>query len=243
MNRPLSHSIFDLVRDGVGDATPELRAILSGRLEELASKIPDRALGWEYRKELRDRFREKYPPRLGRRSGAGVAKPPPRFQRPVIAIGQSADERGRILVAILLQHPNLLHDVEEAFGAVDLPPSLARLRNAILQWSETVPVLDSQALITHLTQIGLAADAAQALSAVPYPLPACAFPDAMPAEAEAGWWHIFGLMRRGRLEQEVNAAQDEMKMRGDEATQRRLIALCKELNALREDENGEAAEP
>jgi hypothetical protein len=50
-------------------------------------------------------------------------------------------------------------------------------------------------------------------------------------------------MHRGRLEQEVAAAMRELAERGDEATQRRLIALCTARNALREDENGEAAEP
>jgi DNA primase len=240
-NRPLASSVFDLVREAVGDATPELRATLSGRLEELAGRIPDRALAWEYRKELRERFREQYPSRRGRRGGAPIAKPPPRFHRPAIAVGQGAAERGRNLLAILLSHPELLHDVEEAFGTIELPPALARVRNALLQWGETAAVLDSQALMSHLTQIGLAGDAAQALAAVP--LPACAFPDAMPAEAEAGWWHIFGLMHRGRLEQEVAAAMRDLAERGDEATQRRLIALCTARNALREDDNGEAAEP
>ncbi len=97
--------------------------------------------------------------------------------------------------------------------------------------------------MTHLTEIGLAAEAAQTLAAVPYPLPACAGPDAMPAEAEAGWWHIFGLMDRGRLEAEVAAAMRELAEHGDdEAAQRRLIALCDARNALREDDHETEAE-
>ncbi len=239
--RPLARALYDLLNEGGGKGTPEQRAALRARLEAAAGKIRDRNLAVEYRRALMERFFER-PPRPARR-GESAAKAPPQFHRPLIAVGNTTDERARNLLAILLHHPDLLHDVEEAFGAVDLPPPLARLRHAILQWSETVAALDSQALITHLTQIGLAADAAQALSAVPYPLPACAFPDAMPAEAEAGWWHIFGLMHRGRLEQEVAAAMRELAERGDEATQRRLIALCTARNALREDENGEAAEP
>ena len=93
--------------------------------------------------------------------------------------------------------------------------------------------------MTHLTQVGLAAEAAQALSAVPYPLPACARPDAQAAEAEAGWWHIFGLMHRGRLEEEVAAASRAFASRPDDAAQRRLIALCTARDALRRGEQGQ----
>jgi DNA primase len=240
--RPLSDSLYDLLRESGGEGTPEQRAALRARLEAAAGKIRDRNLAVEYRRTLMDRFFARRP-RTGRRGGEGAVKAPPLFHRPLIAAGQTATERGRNLLAILLSHPALLHDVEEAFGTVDLPPALARLRSAILHWGEAAAVLDSRALMTHLNEIGLAAEAAQAQSVVPYPLPACAFPDAMPAEAEAGWWHIFGLMHRGRLEAEVAAAMRELAERGDEATQRRLIALCTARNALREGEDGVEAEP
>jgi DNA primase len=147
-------------------------------------------------------------------------------------------ERGRTLLAILLRHPGLLHDVEEAFADVALPAPLVRLRSELLRWAEPLQMLDSDGLITHLTQAGLAAEAAQALSAVPYPLPACAMPDAQPAEAEAGWWHIFGLMHRGRLEDEVAAASRAFARHPDDAAQRRLIALCTARDALSRGEPG-----
>ncbi len=149
-------------------------------------------------------------------------------------------ERERILTAILLRHPDLLHDVDHAFAELSLPEPLDRLRATLLDWSEAADTLDSGALLTHLQHSGLATEVAQALSAVPVPLPACAAPDAMPAEAEAGWWHIFGLMHRGRLEDEVAAASQAFAERGDEAAQRRLIALCAARDALRRGEQGEA---
>ena len=69
------------------------------------------------------------------------------------------------------------------------------------------------------------------------PLPDCARPDAMPAEAEAGWWHIFGLMNRDRLEEEWLAAGRACAVQLDDASQRRLIALTKaraDLSALQD---------
>ena len=88
--------------------------------------------------------------------------------------------------------------------------------------------------MTHLTATGLAAEAAQALSAVPAPLAGCAAPEAMPAEAEAGWWHFFGLMNPVRLEAEVAAAMADFARNAGSAQERRLIALCAARNALRQ---------
>jgi DNA primase len=88
----------------------------------------------------------------------------------------------------------------------------------------------------------LANEAAQVLSAVPVPLPACAAADAQPAEAEAGWWHIFGLMHRSRLEEEVAAARRDFTLRPDQTAQRRLIALAAAADALRRGEQEADAE-
>jgi DNA primase len=237
--RPLSESLFDLVREATGEATPEQRAALRGKLEETAGRIRDKALASEYRRMLLDRF---YARRAtGPRRGAPSAARPILLSRPVPNPRAAADERCRTLLAIVLRHPNLLPDVEEALGRIDLPGAPARLRAAILHWSGTASALDSTGLITHLTSTGLAAEVAQALAAVPYPLPACARPDAQPAEAEAGWWHIFGLMDPGGLEEEVAAASRDFASRPDAAAQRRLIALCTAREALRRGEQGQDA--
>jgi hypothetical protein len=73
-------------------------------------------------------------------------------------------------------------------------------------------------------------------------MPSCAAPDASPAEAEAGWWHFFGLMDRGRLEEEVATAQRRLAGRFDAANQRRLIALRTAFEALCKGEEGAEVE-
>ena len=248
--RSLSTALYDLLHEGHGDATPEQRAAFRTRLEEAARRIPDRALSSEYRRALLDRFFSSRPAQRGSRGGAAVPAPPPPRQAPS---GTTATgERGRILVAILLLHPGLLHDVEDTFRGLDLPPSLDRLRSALLDWRDRLQdevaehvenraqMLDSTALMTHLTQIGLDAEAAQVLSAVPYPLPGYASAVAMPAEAEKGWWHIFGLMNRGQLEDEIAAARRSFAERGDEASQLRLIGLCEALRRVEQGNEDEA---
>jgi len=70
------------------------------------------------------------------------------------------------------------------------------------------------------------------LAGTPVPLPVCASSSAMPAEAEEGWWHIFGFLNVERLRQEVDLARQEMAkgLTGD--TQRRLERLKDALNKV-----------
>jgi len=243
---PISTALFGLMREGVGDS-PEQRAGLRTRLEAAAAKVEDKALAGEIRRALLDQFFASRPQTArkpfqapgggfqpgGRGRFGPPAKPPPAFDRPTPGPGPAADERARTLVAILLRHPYLLPDIEEAFAGLELPQPLQELRNALLQWSAASPPLDSGSLITHLSQTGLATHVAQALSAVPVPLPQCALATAMPAEAASGWWHFFGLMNPGRLEDEVASASRAFAATADEAAQRRLIALCTARDALR----------
>jgi DNA primase len=225
--RPLVDALYDLIREGSGDATPEQRAGFLNRLDQAAGRIPDRALADEYRQALRGRFyaarrrgRPQGRPQRGGQRPAAVQT----IQRPRIGGGAPAMERGRILTAILLRHPALLHDVEHAYAGLELAPPFARLRDALLGWANNVDVLDSQALMDHLTMSGLQKDAEISLAAVPAPLPACALSDAMPAEAIDGWWHIFGFLNVERLRAEVAEAEAEFARDMSPDNQNRLRA-------------------
>jgi DNA primase len=242
---PISTALYGLMAEGVG-TTPEARAGLRTRLEAAANRVEDKPLASEIRRALLDQFFASRPQtarasnsnfRPRDRFGAPV-KPPPAFVRPTPGANVATGERGRMLVAILLRHPGLLPEVEEAFGNLDLPESWASLRSAMLQYSASTEALDSGALITHLQHSGLAGLTAQALSAVPVPLPACAAETAMPAEAAAGWWHFFGLMDPSRLEAEVAQASLAFASSADAGSQRRLIALCSARDALRGGRTG-----
>jgi len=173
----------------------------------------------------------------------------------------------RVLTAILLRHPNLLHDVEHAYTGLTLLPPLDRLRQALLEWAHggarapdrahadrahndlhggtqdgppdetcAAEMLDSDALMSHLSLSGMTAEAEQALAAVPVPLPSCAGLDVMPAEAEAGWWHIFGFLNVDRLKQEVAMAEAAFAHGMTPENQTRLKALKQ---ALIKVESGE----
>ncbi len=222
--RPLVDTLFDVLREGGGE-TPEARAAFRGRLEAAAGRIADKSLAQEYRSALIGRFfatrPDRRPGKQGGRVPAGRGARAPRTPAPAEAVQH---ERARCLAAILLRHPALLHDVEEAWASLALPPALERVRDAILH-TDDVQTLDSEALLAHLNASGLTEDTSFVLSAA-MPLPPSARAGAMPAEAEGEWWHLFGLMRGlQRLDEEVAQADRDFREQPTDASQRRLQGL------------------
>ena len=233
---PLVDALYDLLREAGGDTTPEQRAAFLTRLDQAAGRIPDKALAGEYREALRGRFYAARRRNRGARFGGSTAAPVRSGPRPQPAVGSVANERARILTAILLRHPGIWHDVEHAFAGLDLPRPFDALRTAIRDWIDDAHVLNSQALMSHLTLSGLNAEADQALATVPVPLPACASLAAMPAEAEAGWWHIFGFLNVQRLGEEVALAETACAQDLTPQSQNRLLALKAALNKVNSGE-------
>ncbi len=222
--KPLAEALYGILREQSPGAGPEQRAALRARLIVAAARIGDRALASEYRGALLDQY-------YAARPRKGVKPLPPARPIRTGGVADTQAERARCLLAILLRHPDLLRDTEEALARLDLFGPLSALRDDMLALAEH-GALDSATLLTHLENSGSADTAAQVLSAFPMPLPACALPGAMPAEAEAGWWEIFGLMHAASLEDEVRAAGRDFAIMPSSATQARLIALTEALEHL-----------
>jgi DNA primase len=233
-----------MVSNEVGDETPEKRAAFRFRLIEACGRIADKSLAGEYRSTLLDRyFASRSRPAAHSRKGGRGAKwdgrrelSDLRLPRPLLAADNTTIERARILTAILLRHPFLLTDVAQAYGALPMTPPLARLRNAIEIWAEDAETLDSAGLMNHLTKSGFKHDVENILAPDPMPLPACASEQAMPAEAESGWWHIFGFLNVEHLREEVALAEADATRNLTPDTQRRLMALSEAFNKVRSGE-------
>ena len=236
--RPLSVALFDMVREGAATDTPEGRAAFVARLDAAAARIPDRGLAAEYRRALRDRV---FAERQAARATHGV-KPARAAPHAPINEADAVAERHRTLLAILLLHPDLLGDVAEALSSLRLAPPLAALRQALLQWWHSAEVLDSAHLLNHLGTSGFEEVTAHVLARQAMPLTPAAAPDAMPAEAEAGWWHFFGLLNYERLVDEIRVAERDLATAWDAAAQRRLIALCAARSSLYGDTETEDIE-
>jgi DNA primase len=190
---PLSAVLFEMLAEGAAQTTPEGRAAFRQRLQDTAARIPDKALAGEYRAMLLDRF-------FAARPGRGLKRPAavrPPLARPPINPANADAERGRILTAILLNHPALFADVEEAFFLLDLPPPCAVLREAMAKFIEAGEPAEPAALAAALHKNALAQEGLRVLNMAP--LPAVAAPGASLAEAADFWWELFGLMRSSRI--------------------------------------------
>jgi DNA primase len=230
---PLSSVLFDMLAEGANRETPEGRAALRKRLMETVERIADKPLAGEYRAMLLDRFfaerRGNAPQRIAGYNGRSRQAAPPRpNRRSRMPIDPAAAdiERGRILTAILINHPKLLPDVEEAFALIELPPAYAQLRDAFAKYHDCNETLDSVSLLTHLHESGLMTLTDQVLAMSP--LPACAAASATLAEAADGWWEMFGLMRasRNRLREQRDEQQRfYLENPGDPIAVEKLIKL------------------
>ena len=252
--RPLGDVLFELLSEGVKDPGPEQRAALRARLEAAAAQIADRGLAREYRETLTRRFFDAYRPKWGGRKGQG-AGPAQRQERSPPQPGAERHERLRILTAILLAHPELLHDVEEAYCGLELPDELQSLRTAMVTWAgghhgetgaempqteeSALDLLDSQGLMDHLTTSGLSAQAQAVLRGGKLPLLEQVAAADMPAELERRWWHFFGLLNFDRLVQERQASLRDWIERNDAPSERRLRALSEACAALRAGEQAD----
>ncbi len=216
----IGDALFDFARDAVGDATEEQRAALHKQLVALSAKIGDRSLSYEVRYSLLGRFRERY--RLSFRGSQPRAIKTPRIK---ITPDETYAESARNSVAILLRHPHLVPDLEIAFEQLDLPDWLNRLKRAIIDWTHDLVGDVRGTLIADLAARGLSADIERALASTPLPLAPCAMESAQPAEAESGWYHYYGVMRRASLDQDVAVAFERFKDDQTEANHRVLKNL------------------
>ena len=143
------------------------------------------------------------------------------------------------LAIIAINHPDLLHDIEDAWSRVSLDGWLAELRNAILHLPG---LLSSAEVMKHLAQSGYANHVARALQVAEQHgrLDAAARAGAMPSTAEAAWWHFFGMIQSDRLNEEIDLARKALANDLTPARQRRMAALCEARIKLYAVELGDA---
>ena len=210
--RPLSAVLFDLLTQGVRDPGPEQRAALRRRLTDAAAMIADKSLASEYRSTLVDRFFETYRRRPGggaRRDGAARPSVVSVVSAPFDALA-ATEERMRILTAILLRHPGLLSEVEDAYCRLDLPPVLGRVRAGLMDAASDGVPMDADALAAWMDEAGLADERAAVLSARPLPMALSAPDDLMAVDVAQEWWHFYALMNVRQFGEDLRVDTERM---------------------------------
>jgi DNA primase len=203
--------------------TPEQRAALEHRLEERVRVIADRSVQEHYRSFFRNRLYEAFRqarPRPGRKGmnqkvGPNIGV---RLNTTAAFEGRPRSEptslrrRGQeILLAALINHPFLLHEVAEDLAALHLTAGdLDKLCHEILRLHALNPDLDDTALKLHLTENGFGRVVQGLLS--PQVLTHAAFARAG-ADADAvrmGWANTRNQLQQPHLHTQIAEAERDL---------------------------------
>ena len=256
--RPLADLLTDMVLAGRSIDTPERRADFEKQLLDFARKIGDSTVRSHYERYFKDRlwdiFRarraertertggQRRPGETRRRSFAPVLPEPPMRDWLGSGTDGSSERRERLLVAMVVAHPELLATVEEEFAALDIQSrDLDTLRGAILNIAHDDDGLDTAVLKRHLSGQGYATLAEGLSSPVDWPERRLADRLAQPgvplAEIEKGWRHVSARHRRAvTLQAELRAAQEEFAGNMTDEAFERIKALGRQIESSAGDE-------
>jgi DNA primase len=216
--------------------TPERRADLDRRINSRLSQIADPSVKYHYEQSLRARLRE-----LWRRRDRGKPSwrgPSERSETaPGIApglrargdIGAMKALQERILIALLVNHPDLLSEAHEALSEISLQNrELDSLLREILNLAVAMPVLDTGAIERHLLQSGFERPLGLVLHSQVYRQASFATPDATISDARMALGDTLGKYRRDRLAVDRAAAKQDLADDVNEPNTKRFMNIVRE---------------
>jgi DNA primase len=221
--------------------TPERRAALEKRLDTQVRLIADRSVQEHYRNFFRERLREMFGARRGpvggrnasarygaprgpyqsgaypgtsggRMRGRRFAPPPPPWSE-VAPQGEQVLTRRReeVTLALMLNHPSLLNEVEEEFAQLEFrSPDLDKLRNAILKTHAPQPDLDAETLTRQLKDDGFAKTVDGVLSTQVLNHAAFARVEADAETVRLGWADTKGRFEKRNLGTQIRDAERDL---------------------------------
>ena len=230
---PLVDWLWRIETQGRPLDTPERRAALRKSVMARLGEIAERSVQEHYLRDFEERLRALFFPKkseiyhgTARRRGAVPTRPGDRPHLQPKADGNTGNsllQAHKALLAALIRHPDLLHEVAEGLVRVDLKRGgeLDRLRDAILK-TAAVP-LDSAAMENHLNELGFSDTLRSVLSRQVSDVYRIARPGMLRDEVLQGWQELFGgLVIAPELEREVTAAERRL---AEDTTKRNLTAL------------------
>ena len=229
----------------VGDhSTPERRAGLRQKLMHMADSIGDGTVRDYYRRHFQVLLDQTFGSLAGRtpsqnRVSDYRSASPSRARRSLLPSGGllstagSGQARERLLVATLLNHPEIIPLVAERAARVRFDdPTLDKLCSRIIDIAGTYEGLDRDALRNHLTHSGCA-DLVEGLTGPRANLvPHFARREAASEEALAGWSEALAMHQRDDLKHQVEEAVRRLENEGTDAAYEQLKALREEAERI-----------
>ncbi len=237
---PLSEVIWRMERAGKPLNDPDDRAWIEKKLKDQAFKIADETVRGHYLSTFKDRLWREM--RKTRPAAAGGAKPASKSVQIDEAAGAGAkidriSLRERILLVVLIAHPEMMDDIGEQLGILDFTsPELDKLRQEVLKTLEQRSDLDFQGLRDHLYQTGFSTLLGGLLSRQVLDHATFARPDVPLDIARRGWDQVLRLYQRDRLLAEIKAVEERLGKEPNDADFRRLVELKKQQQVQETDQ-------
>ncbi|MGE0737235.1 MAG: DNA primase [Alphaproteobacteria bacterium] len=229
--RPLVDLLWHLETDGKRQDTPERRAAVSKALRDHAANIADRSVQELYLADFGARLGQLFgtakrpqgrggplaaksgawprrQPKYGRRGFAEDAPDDPGLNsRGDTSVLLRRQEEA--LLATLLNHPDLLHEVAEALGHMVFGDTeLDSIRQEILKTAALG--LDSTEIQNHLRGLGFSDFLDRVMVRDLYELVPFAKPGADAANALVGWLHLHEVFHRRHMDPEIERARERL---------------------------------
>ena len=251
--QPLADFLFETESHGVRLDTPERRARLEADLFQLVGGIKDELVRREYQRSFRDMlfqlhrkhsqarikkargeairdYRNNRKPSRGDGSMGPTAEQP--FGRERLMEGASkrlVRRRQEIVLAVLVNHPGLIEEYDEALDAFAFDPDLDKLRSELQKHALSGKELDPEALTHHLIAGGAEAPLSAVLGRDVLMLAPQAKPTAPLAEARQLLDHLLLIRQQHALIGEYRLAGRTSTSAGD-AAEDRLKALRRSMD-------------
>ncbi len=205
--------------------TPERRAALERDASAKASQIADGTVQTQYARLFRERLFELFRPSKaapGKNRGFPSKNRPKGYESPRLSTAPinralPPDSHGqrrvreRILLATLLNHPEISEHVEERLGSMAFSDvRLDSLRQTAVIHIAQNSELDFAGLQAHLANRGFGDELANLLDSGIYVHAGFARPSAPVDQAIAGWDHTFALCHGAELEADLKRAEIEL---------------------------------
>ncbi|SMH52064.1 DNA primase [Azospirillum agricola] len=255
---PLADAVWRMETEGRPTDSPESKAAVKAALEARVGTIGDRDVQSFYRTEMRRRVDEAFAPppreRFGQGFGRGPWQPGRRFGEPPrrhVAgtpgrltskpagegrgrVSRLASVRERILLATIINHPELFGELGEPLGLLPFgDQDLEKLRWAVLEClsddRNADSALDGAALCRHLSSAGHETMVGALLSESTYVHAGFARPEASTEDARKGWWPAWRHLHHRQMLDDLREAKAALTRDNSEANFARVVALQQEV--------------
>jgi len=223
---PLSDLIWKLEIGMRSLDTPERRADLERRLRQRTRQIADAAVQDYYWSAFRERLYRHF--RAVRRPVRGSGRPAPGGQA-LASAAVFARRRQQVVLATLLQHPDLADEFSDSLAQAEFDTDLDALLQALQKHLAAAPDLDSGALKRHLSQDGFAAQVGTLCADDVLAHASFARPESPAAAARAGLAQVLAFIFQGRRMEELEATARFTADHPDEDKEARFLAFRRDV--------------